>query len=543
MEGVQPCRRRGGVRGDQVLVEHVLCDVHHVAAMPPIQQPIQPEALVGDVARKPHRKLGLVVAHLGESALAVAPVDLRRGGSLLDEPRAVRESEVVRRRECRNQERIQLHQTDVLCKRDARHPAHVLGTQRKARHGDVDAAISDLGAATSIVDALRESCALCQGLLQDQVGVVLLIDRRRESEPGIEEPGVDPGFDFAIALRVESRVGDDVARGLNGDGVLPSVAQAAQRRELLAIERLVSGLTVRGAELQLFEGPEHRPAVRGRSLRIVEQLADVDVVRALLRQHATRDEQALAEQQQLFLREHRQRASPLPIREHAPRGAPIHVLLSREEILRHVVGSAQVVIPAAHPSGRRRRERLRLRRVAVGQRPGDRGLRLDAAQIGRQPGQTGLLPVERGRRVDVYLLLEGVDAPVDGRPQLVRVTAQERVGRVHGADEAEHVLGRLELSHRLEQVGPAAEGERIEGIHAVLVRAHVEEARGLADYEVGRDVDVVIVADAALRERVDQVRVDLHLELRSHQLRQVEADPLLVVAGAGHDPVVVLVQR
>src|SRR3989440_3255925 len=94
MEGGEPCLGGGRVRGDPVLVEYVLRDVHDVATVPPIEQPVELEVLERDLAREPHGELGLIVAHLGEPAFAVTPVDLRRGGPLFDEPGSVRKAEV-----------------------------------------------------------------------------------------------------------------------------------------------------------------------------------------------------------------------------------------------------------------------------------------------------------------------------------------------------------------------------------------------------------------------------------------------------------------
>ena len=527
MKGGQPGRRRGGVRRDPVFVEHVLRDVHDGAAVPPIEQPVQPEAFVRDVGRKPHRELGLVVAHRREPALAVTPPDLRRRRVVVDEAGAVRKAEVAGRRERRHRHGVQEHDAHVFRERDARHPAHVLCPDGEGQDRRVDAAVADLGGVAGVEDALGEAGARPQRLLQDQVGVVLLIHGGRDRQARVEQSRVDAGFDLPVALRVERRIGDHVARRLDGEGVLPRIGRAAQRRELLAVQWLVSSLAVRYPDLDLFEGAERRPAERRRDLRIGEQFVDVGVVRALLHQHAARHEQALVEQEQLFLPEHRQRAGALPVLEHTPGGAAIHVLLTRQEILGHVVGRAQVIVPAAHAGRRGGREGLRDRGIAVGDGRGDRGLRFRPGEVARQTGQTGLLPVQRSGRVEVRLHRVGVDAPVDGRAQCVRLTAQERVGRVGGADEAKQVFRRLKLAQGLQEVGPAPERERVERVHTVH-RALVEEAGRLPDHEVRRDVDVVVVADAALCERMHQVRVRFDLQLRADQLDEVEPDPLLV---------------
>jgi len=128
-----------------------------------------------------------------------------------------------------------------------------------------------------------------------------------------KSPHVEAALDLPLALGVQVRIREDVARGLDGNGVLSRVGQAEERSELLAVQRLVAGLSVRDPDLQLVERPELGPAVRGGGLGIVEELVDVGVVGALLRQHAAGHEETLVEKQQLLLSEQRQCVGPLPV--------------------------------------------------------------------------------------------------------------------------------------------------------------------------------------------------------------------------------------
>ena len=81
---------------------------------------------------------------------------------------------------------------------------------------------------------------------------------------------------------------------------------------------------------------------------------------------------------------------------------------------------------------------------------------------------------------------------------------------------------------------------RIFGVHAVRAGTEIEEARCCREHEVRCDVDVVVVADATLRERVHHVEVCVDLQLRPGEVRGIESQRLLVVARAVHYAVVVL---
>src|SRR6185312_9108919 len=106
--------------------------------------------------------------------------------------------------------------------------------------------------------------------------------------------------------------------------VLSGVRRSHQGPELVAIERLVAGLAVRGTQLQFREWSDVREAIRRSRLRIVEELVDVRVVRAALGDDAPTYEETLVEQEQILLSVERERLHGLPILRGSDVGAAVH---------------------------------------------------------------------------------------------------------------------------------------------------------------------------------------------------------------------------
>src|ERR1043166_7407507 len=219
--------------------QHVRVNVTAAPPVPQVEQAGKAEPPVGYLAGESQRELGLIVTHHAESTVAVPAPDLRGRASLLDEPGAVREPEAVGRRERRNRQRG--HDADVTRKRNAGEPTQVGGAHREGRDGDLPPPVPDLGARAAIEDALRIAGGWRQGLLQNQVRIVLLVPRRRDRDTRIEQPGLEAGFDLLLALRVERRIRE---HPLNGDRVLATVREARKLRELLTVQRLIARFTV-----------------------------------------------------------------------------------------------------------------------------------------------------------------------------------------------------------------------------------------------------------------------------------------------------------
>ena len=105
--------------------------------------------------------------------------------------------------------------------------------------------------------------------------------------------------------------------------------------------------------------------------------------------------------------------------------------------------------------------------------------------------------------------------------------------RLHGADEAIHILV-VGIHERCSLQGVTPHGG-VGAINAVH-RPEVYEARGEPQRHVVAHECVVVVGEPTARQRVDEVRVEGHVEPAAETLVEVRPNRLLPVARVLDDP-------
>src|SRR6185503_331646 len=131
---------------------------------------------------------------------------------------------------------------------------------------------------TTVKDEGGVSAVRRQAPLQQQVADVFLVTGELEDRAATDQRRVEAGFDFSLPLR---------AQRLRAPGALDNHAvdagyhAAEEAGELLAIERLVTGLTIRCSYFHLAQSAiAEVQAIGRRALGIVEELGRVGVITA-----------------------------------------------------------------------------------------------------------------------------------------------------------------------------------------------------------------------------------------------------------------------